>query len=130
MLEDIYVKILAFSSYGFPESHAISFAYLVYASAALLVPRPADGRNTDSTMIDLEDIAVLNEHRSELRHPQPGCTMWPTELQMPTWGASSLRCLTRSGFPGPDFEMTHAVQRSTRTSSAGSWQHTRSRSRP
>jgi len=33
--EDIYEKILAFSSYGFPESHAISFAYLVYASAWL-----------------------------------------------------------------------------------------------
>jgi len=33
--EDIYEKILAFSSYGFPESHAISFAYLVYASAYL-----------------------------------------------------------------------------------------------
>jgi error-prone DNA polymerase len=33
--EEIYVKILAFSSYGFPESHAISFAYLVYASAWL-----------------------------------------------------------------------------------------------
>jgi error-prone DNA polymerase len=33
--EDVYQKILAFSSYGFPESHAISFAYLVYASAWL-----------------------------------------------------------------------------------------------
>ena len=33
--EDIYAKILAFSTYGFPESHAISFAYLVYASAYL-----------------------------------------------------------------------------------------------
>ncbi len=33
--QDIYAKILAFSSYGFPESHAISFAYLVYASAWL-----------------------------------------------------------------------------------------------
>jgi error-prone DNA polymerase len=32
---DIYAKILAFSNYGFPESHAISFAYLVYASAWL-----------------------------------------------------------------------------------------------
>jgi error-prone DNA polymerase len=32
---DIYEKIRAFSSYGFPESHAISFAYLVYASAWL-----------------------------------------------------------------------------------------------
>ena len=41
MAEDIYVKILAFSSYGFPESHAISFAYLVYASAWLKCRYPA-----------------------------------------------------------------------------------------
>jgi error-prone DNA polymerase len=33
--QDVYLKILAFSNYGFPESHAISFAYLVYASAWL-----------------------------------------------------------------------------------------------
>jgi error-prone DNA polymerase len=39
--EEIYVKILAFSSYGFPESHAISFAYLVYASAWLKRYYPA-----------------------------------------------------------------------------------------
>jgi error-prone DNA polymerase len=38
---DIYAKILAFSSYGFPESHAISFAYLVYASAWLKRYYPA-----------------------------------------------------------------------------------------
>jgi len=38
---DIYQKILAFSSYGFPESHAISFAYLVYASAWLKRHYPA-----------------------------------------------------------------------------------------
>src|SRR5262249_41499161 len=37
----IYEKILAFSSYGFPESHAISFAYLVYASAWLKCYYPA-----------------------------------------------------------------------------------------
>ena len=38
---DIYAKILAFSNYGFPESHAISFAYLVYASAWLKLYYPA-----------------------------------------------------------------------------------------
>jgi error-prone DNA polymerase len=41
MAQDIYAKILAFSSYGFPESHAISFAYLVYASAWLKLRFPA-----------------------------------------------------------------------------------------
>ena len=39
--DDIYAKILAFSNYGFPESHAISFAYLVYASAWLKRYYPA-----------------------------------------------------------------------------------------
>jgi error-prone DNA polymerase len=39
--QDVYGKILAFSSYGFPESHAISFAYLVYASAWLKCYYPA-----------------------------------------------------------------------------------------
>jgi error-prone DNA polymerase len=41
LAEDIYTKVLAFSSYGFPESHAISFAYLVYASAWLKCYYPA-----------------------------------------------------------------------------------------
>lgn len=39
--EDIYTKIEAFSNYGFPESHSISFAYLVYASAWLKYHHPA-----------------------------------------------------------------------------------------
>ncbi len=38
---EIYEKLAAFSSFGFPESHAISFAYLVYASAWLKVHYPA-----------------------------------------------------------------------------------------
>ncbi len=39
--EDICTKIEAFSNYGFPESHSISFAYLVYASAWLKHHYPA-----------------------------------------------------------------------------------------
>ncbi|WP_329586890.1 error-prone DNA polymerase [Kitasatospora sp. NBC_01250] len=39
--EDVYGKIEAFSSYGFPESHAASFALLVYASAWLKLHHPA-----------------------------------------------------------------------------------------
>ena len=33
--DDIYTKLAAFANYGFPESHAISFAFLVYASSWL-----------------------------------------------------------------------------------------------
>jgi error-prone DNA polymerase len=39
--EDVYQKILGFASFGFPESHAISFALLVYASAWLKRYHPA-----------------------------------------------------------------------------------------
>lgn len=39
--ELVFRKILAFASYGFPESHAYSFAYLVYASAFFKCHYPA-----------------------------------------------------------------------------------------
>ncbi|MEO7429114.1 MAG: error-prone DNA polymerase, partial [Acidimicrobiales bacterium] len=35
VIEIIWEKLAAFASYGFPESHSVSFAYLVYASAWL-----------------------------------------------------------------------------------------------
>jgi error-prone DNA polymerase len=37
----IYAQIAAFADYGFPESHATSFAYLVYASAWMKLHYPA-----------------------------------------------------------------------------------------
>jgi error-prone DNA polymerase len=39
--DEIFAKMAAFSSFGFPESHAVSFAYLVYASAWLKLHHPA-----------------------------------------------------------------------------------------
>jgi error-prone DNA polymerase len=41
LADDIFVKLAAFANYGFPESHAMSFAYLVYASAWLKRYYPA-----------------------------------------------------------------------------------------
>jgi error-prone DNA polymerase len=35
LADEIYDKLSAFANFGFPESHAISFAYLVYASSYL-----------------------------------------------------------------------------------------------
>ncbi len=54
LADDFFLKLSAFANYGFPESHAMSFAYLVFASAwlkryhpaafcAALLGRPADG---------------------------------------------------------------------------------------
>jgi error-prone DNA polymerase len=33
LADDLFLKLSAFANYGFPESHAMSFAYLVFASA-------------------------------------------------------------------------------------------------
>ncbi len=40
--ELVFDKLRAFANFGFPESHAFSFAYLVYASAWLKARRPED----------------------------------------------------------------------------------------
>ena len=39
--EQIWHKMVAFATYGFPESHSVSFAYLVYASAWVKLHYPA-----------------------------------------------------------------------------------------
>lgn len=39
--DELYDKVAAFATYGFPESHSVSFAYLVYASAYLKLHEPA-----------------------------------------------------------------------------------------
>ena len=39
--EQIWAKLVAFANYGFPESHSVSFAYLVYASAWIKLHYPA-----------------------------------------------------------------------------------------
>jgi error-prone DNA polymerase len=41
LADELFDKLAAFASYGFPESHAMSFAYLVYASAWLKRYHPA-----------------------------------------------------------------------------------------
>ncbi len=39
--EEIYEKVAAFANFGFPESHSVSFAYIVYSSAWLKYHYPA-----------------------------------------------------------------------------------------
>ena len=39
--DEIFMKMAAFANYGFPESHSVSFSYLVYASAWIKFHEPA-----------------------------------------------------------------------------------------
>ncbi|MEV4714283.1 error-prone DNA polymerase [Micromonospora sp. NPDC049374] len=75
LADDVYRKLTAFASYGFPESHAMSFAYLVYASswlkryhpgpflAALLSAQPM-GFYSPQTLVD-----DARRHGVQVRRP-------------------------------------------------------------
>ncbi len=115
--EDIYGKLFGFASYGFPESHAYSFAYLVYASAWLKRYHPAifttallnnqpmgfyspqslvdDARRHGVTVrgvdINASDVTALLEERVEVTSDHPHA---PDEAQPAVrLGLSSVRGL-------------------------------------
>ena len=84
----IITSITAFALYGFPESHAASFALLVYASAYLKVHYPAAFYT-----------ALLNNQPMGFYHPatlvkdaqRRGVRFHPIDVQAPTGAAGSNR---------------------------------------
>ena len=93
--EEIYTKLEAFSSFGFPESHSVSFAYLVYSSswikyhycaefaAALLNAQPMGFYSPHTIVRDARRHGVqvlgpdLNASRRDaLRSGPSTCTPW------------------------------------------------------
>jgi error-prone DNA polymerase len=87
--EAIWEKLAAFANYGFPESHSVSFAYLVYASswlkyhypaafcAALLNAQPMGFYSPQSLAQDARRHGVL------VRTPDLGLSEWNASLEVP-----------------------------------------------
>ena len=90
LAEDLYTKLAAFANYGFPESHAMSFAYLVFASAwfkryhpaafcaALLNAQPM-GFYATQTLVD-----DARRHGVEVRRPDINASGAQATLEPPT----------------------------------------------
>jgi error-prone DNA polymerase len=88
LADDIYVKLAAFANYGFPESHAISFAYLVYASswlkryhpaafcAALLNAQPM-GFYSPQSLVDDARRHGVTVRRPDINASEAGATLEP-----------------------------------------------------
>jgi error-prone DNA polymerase len=108
----IWDKLAAFANFGFPESHSVSFAYLVYASswlklhypaafcAALLNAQPMGFYSPHSLVQD------ARRHGVEVRTPDVNASGAGATLEWPTAGAAA-RDVTRSAaravgeaFPG------------------------------
>jgi error-prone DNA polymerase len=91
LADDIYLKLSAFANYGFPESHAISFAYLVYASswlkrhhpaafcAALLNAQPM-GFYSPQTLCDDARRHGVTVRRPDVNASGAGATLEPPEV--------------------------------------------------
>ncbi len=95
--DEIYEKLTAFAHFGFPESHSISFAYLVYASswlklhyhaafcAALLNCQPMGFYSPQSLVAD------ARRHGVEVRRPNINESAAKATLQQTTTGEFAVR---------------------------------------
>ena len=100
--ERCFSQIEGFGEYGFPESHAASFAYLVYVSswikrhypdvfcAAILNSQPMGFYQPAQLVRD------AHEHGIEVRHPDINASDWDCTLE-PTSFPSPLRGGVRGG---------------------------------
>jgi error-prone DNA polymerase len=90
LADDLFVKLSAFANYGFPESHAMSFAYLVFASAwfkryhpaafcAALINAQPMGFYSTQTLVD-----DARRHGVEVRRPDINASNAAATLEPPT----------------------------------------------
>jgi error-prone DNA polymerase len=90
LADDLFVKLSAFANYGFPESHAMSFASLVFASAwfkryhpaafcAALINAQPMGFYSTQTLVD-----DARRHGVEIRRPDINASDAAATLEPPT----------------------------------------------
>ncbi|MEV7231724.1 error-prone DNA polymerase [Polymorphospora sp. NPDC051019] len=108
--DDIFLKLSSFASFGFPESHAMSFAYLVYASAWLKRYHPAPflaallnaqpmGFYSPQTLVD-----DARRHGVEVRRPDINASAAKARLESTPdtrWGSAPGEPPHRWGLGGP-----------------------------
>ena len=66
--DELYVKMKAFANYGFPESHSVSFAYLVYASSWIKYHEPAA---FCAALLNAQPMGFWSPHTLVRRRPPP-----------------------------------------------------------
>ncbi len=86
-IEEIVASVGSFALYGFPESHAISFALLAYASAYLKVHHPADfyaGLFNNQPMGFYSPATLVQDARRRGIRVRPPCVTvsgWPCAVE-------------------------------------------------
>jgi error-prone DNA polymerase len=95
--QSCFNQIKGFGSYGFPESHAASFAHLVYVSAWIKKHHPAAfacallNSQPMGFYAPAEIVRDAREHGVEVRHPDVNFSHWDNTLEYGPDGAPVLR---------------------------------------
>jgi error-prone DNA polymerase len=90
----IFEKLAAFANFGFPESHSVSFAYLVYASAWLKLHHPAA---FCAALLNAQPMGFWSPHtlvRDARRH---GVTVRRPDLNLSLATSTLEPCATSTG---------------------------------
>jgi error-prone DNA polymerase len=83
-----YEQIKGFGSYGFPESHALSFARLVYVSSWLKCHHPAVfacGLLNSQPMGFYAPAQIIRDAQDPLREGEPGVDVRPIDVNASCW---------------------------------------------
>ena len=120
--DELFVKMKAFANYGFPESHSVSFAYLVYASswikfhepaafcAALLNAQPMGFWSPHTLVRDARRHGVV-VRTPDLNVSLAGATLEPLDRDpVPSDSPNSSRQRPRGGHLGQQFGESTTVE--------------------
>jgi error-prone DNA polymerase len=92
--DELFMKMKAFANYGFPESHSVSFAYLVYASSWIKYHEPAA---FCAALLNAQPMGFWSPHtlvRDARRH---GVVVHTPDLNASLAGATLEPCVSSEG---------------------------------
>jgi error-prone DNA polymerase len=87
--DELFLKLKAFANYGFPESHSVSFAYLVYASSWIKHYEPAA---FCAALINAQPMGFWSPHTLVQDARRHGVTVKTPDLNASMAGASLEAC--------------------------------------
>ncbi|MEM9039802.1 MAG: error-prone DNA polymerase [Actinomycetota bacterium] len=87
--DQLYVKMKSFANYGFPESHSVSFAYLVYASSWIKYYEPAA---FCAALINAQPMGFWSPHTLVQDARRHGVTVHTPDLNVSGAGATLEPC--------------------------------------
>jgi error-prone DNA polymerase len=105
--DEIYEKLAAFANFGFPESHSVSFAYLVYSSSWLKLHYPAA---FCAALLNAQPMGFYSPQSLVADAKRHGVTVLPPDVNASSWDATLEPLGALSSSSGTERAQTFAVR--------------------